>query len=88
MGLDNGRAVRLALGIIALALVLASSPVNSVWAVEFPSAFLAPETSVDKLGPESQAAWQLAEKLAKSTLLLPAEDGTLCESAGSTGDVE
>ena len=70
------------LATMLLGLAMAGSPAKVVRAADFPSAFLAPEASFDQLGPEARAAWQLAEKLAKATIVLPAEDGTFVNRQG------
>ncbi len=82
MSLGDGRTTRLMLAAMLLGLVMADGPAKVVRAADFPSAFLAPEASFDQLGPEARAAWQLAEKLAKATILLPAEDGTFVDRQG------
>jgi formylglycine-generating enzyme required for sulfatase activity len=82
MRLDTGRTARLTLGTMLLGLAIAGSPAKSVGAADLPCAFLAPEASCDELGPEARAAWQLADRLAKATLVLPAENGSFVNQQG------
>ncbi len=44
--------------------------------------FLAAETSVDAMGPESRAAWALARELASATLVLPTAEGAFADENG------
>jgi hypothetical protein len=47
-------------------------------------AFLAPETSADKLGPEARAAYALAGKLHAASLILPAAGGKFVGPKGES----
>ena len=77
--------VRAAGGAIA-GLVLAVTMVvvpAAVDAGESAIALLAPVASMDKLGPEARAAWELARELAADAcLVLPAEDGKFVDARG------
>jgi len=65
--------------LLALAAVVTSRPTT---AAEPTVAALAPETAVEKLGPEARAARQLAKKLASAALVLPAGDGEFVDAQG------
>jgi formylglycine-generating enzyme required for sulfatase activity len=45
-------------------------------------AFLVAEASPEKLGPESQAAWEMAEQLASAELVVAMPDGKFADAAG------
>ena len=69
-GAKVGRVVVMGL----LVLTVANWPKLAV-ADEPSFAFLAPSATMEELGPEARAAWQLAEELSSVELILPAEDG-------------
>ena len=71
-----GTAIRLVLPAL-LAMAAAGSD-----AAERGVGFLIAETSVDGMGPESQAAWALARELAPATLVAPTGDGGFADSGG------
>ena len=88
MILDNLGAARLVLTTVLIGLAMASGSASGVRAAEFRAAFLAPEASSESLGPESQAAWQVAEKLIQATILFPAEEGTFANRQGQAVGLE
>jgi len=46
--------------------------------------FLAAESSLDAMGPHNQAAWQIATRLGRATLLLRRKNGSFADSSGRT----
>ncbi|MBC8871342.1 MAG: SUMF1/EgtB/PvdO family nonheme iron enzyme [Planctomycetes bacterium] len=88
MGLGIRRVATVTLVPILLGLVVAGISASYTQAAEPGFAFLAPEASVDKLGAEAKAAWQLAEQLTEATLVLPAEDGEFVNQQGQPVTLE
>jgi len=69
--------------VIRLALpVMLATPAAGVATADSGVAFLVAEPSVDKLGPESLAAYELAKELASASLLFPKAEGRFIDESG------
>ena len=70
------------------AVVLVAGTISSAAAAESAVGFLAAAAAPDKLGPQTQAAWELAVKLAAAKLVLVPSDGRFVDAQGQDVPLE
>ncbi len=82
MSSATARIVKCILVILVLNLAVMAGLARGLWGAELRTAVLTSAASLDRVGPEGQAAWQLAQQLTEATLLLVSEDGTVADQDG------